>query len=252
MSKHFIYITFTLLLLVLLAGLIGMSALAAEEKSEKSEIPAIDQREYENLKTATFALGCFWGGDARYGAVPGVIRTRVGYAGGAMEDPTYHDLGNHTESIQVDFNPEVVSYEELVDIFWNRHDPYSVSYNTQYANILFYHDDYQKNIAERTNRELNEESNQEVQTQVRPIEKFYPAEPYHQKYRLKQSSPFISVLNDIYPDSEDLRDSTAAARLNGFLAGHGTPDQVEELADKLGLTEDARGKLLNRFGLNGS
>lgn len=252
MSKQLIDFTFSLVILVLLANLLGLTAFAAGENSEKTEIPLIDRREYKNVNTATFALGCFWGGDAKYGAVPGIIRTRVGYAGGTKEDPTYHNLGDHTESIQVDFNPEVVSYEELVDIFWESHDPNSRSYKTQYANILFYHDDHQKKIAERTKQELAEEGNEKVRTQVRSIEEFYPAEPYHQKYRLRGTSPFIGILKNIYPDSEDLRDSTAAARLNGFLAGHGTPDQVEDLTGKLGLTEDAREKLLNRFGLKGS
>ncbi|MEF8836854.1 MAG: peptide-methionine (S)-S-oxide reductase MsrA [Candidatus Bipolaricaulota bacterium] len=251
MLKQFIDLSFTLLVLIILANLVGVTAVAAEGKSEKAEIPLIDKREYENVHEATFALGCFWGVESKYGAVPGVIRTRVGYAGGAKEDPTYHDLGDHTESVQLEFNPEVVSYEDLVEIFWESHDPSSRSYSTQYANILFYHNDYQQKVAERTKQEFEEKRDKKVHTQVRPIEEFYPAEPYHQKYRLKQSSQFIGVLGDIYPDSEDLRDSTAAARLNGFLAGHGTPDQVEKLAGKLGLSEAARGKLLNRFGLKG-
>lgn len=252
MLKQFIDLSFSLLLLILLANLVGVTAVAAEGKSEEAEVPLIDQREYENVHTATFALGCFWGVESKYGAVPGVIRTRVGYAGGAKENPTYHDLGDHTESVQLEFNPEAVSYEDLVEIFWKSHDPGSRSYSTQYANILFYHDDYQKKVAERTKQELANEGDKKVQTQVRRIEEFYPAESYHQKYRLKQSSQFIEVVRAIYPESEDLRDSTAAARLNGFLAGHGTPSQVEKLTGKLGLTEDVREELLNKFGLTGS
>ncbi len=248
MLKQFVDVAFTLLVVTLLINLIGLPAFAAEEKPEKADTPLLDQREYKNVKTATFALGCFWGGDARYGAVPGVVRTRVGYAGGAKENPTYHDLGNHTESIQVEFNPETVSYEELVEIFWESHDPYSRTRRTQYANILFYHNDHQKNVAERKKRELAEESDKKIRTSISPIEEFYPAEAYHQKYQLRQNSPFIDNLKDIYQDSANLRDSTAAARLNGFLAGYGTQDQLEDLTGKLGLTKAAREKLLKEFG----
>ena len=252
MVNRLVRISLILVLFIVLAGLSGPTTFTVEGNTQGENIPMIDQREYEEVNTATFALGCFWGGDARFGAEPGVIRTRVGYAGGSKEDPTYYNLGDHTESIQVDFNPEEISFEELVRIFWNTHDPSSRSYSTQYANILFYHNERQKMIAERTKAELAENSDKEVYTEIKKIEKFYPAEAYHQKYRLRQSNPFIGIMKDIYPEEEDLRDSTAAARLNGFLAGHGTPEEVEQVADKLGLTDPAREKLLDRYGLKGS
>ena len=249
--KNFTVFSFFLVAMVLLANIVGLTGFVVEANSKYPDKPVIDQQTYEEVNTATFALGCFWGGDARYGAVPGVIRTRVGYAGGAKENPTYHNLGKHTESIQVDFNPKVVSYEELVDIFWNNHNPHSKSYSTQYANILFYHNNYQKRVAERTLQNLTGDSQKEVYTQIKEIKEFYPAESYHQKYQLRQSMPFIEIMENLYPDDEDLRDSTAAARLNGFLAGHGTPEQVEKLVGKLGLTEETREMLLKRFGLKG-
>ncbi len=137
----------------------------------------------------------------------------------------------------------------LVEIFWANHDQYSRSYSTQYANILFYHDERQKDIAEETKEEFENNSNKEVHTDIRPIGKFYPAETYHQKYRLRQSRPYINIMNDIYPDDEALRDSTAAARLNGILSGYGEPERVSGLLGKLGLTESAREKLRERYGL---
>jgi hypothetical protein len=145
----------------------------------------------------------------------------------------------------------VVSFEELVEIFWKSHNQNSKSYSNQYANILFYHNDSQKRVAETTKRELSKESEKKVFTRIEKIDKFYPAEAYHQKYQLKQTSPYIGIMKDIYPDPEDIRDSTAAARLNGFLSGHGNPEQVSELAGKLGLTRAARDKLLKRFGMEG-
>ena len=248
MSEHIIGQQFALLVVFVAVFLIGVTAFAAGDNTNEPGIPLMDQQETVNLSTATFALGCFWGGDARYGAVEGVVRTRVGYAGGDKENPTYHNLGNHTESIQVDFNPEIVSYEELVDIFWRSHNPNSKAHSSQYANILFYHSDHQREVAERTKREVVESSNEKVYTELRRINAFYPAEAYHQKYRLRRSSRFIDILKEIYPDNEDLRDSTAAAKLNGFLAGHGTANQIKNLAGKLGLTEQARAELLARFG----
>ena len=249
--KNFTVFPYALVAIFLLSNIVVLTGFVAEANSKNLDKPVLDQQAYEEVNTATFALGCFWGGDARYGAVPGVIRTRVGYAGGSKENPTYYNLGKHTESIQVDFNPKVVSYGELVDIFWNNHNPHSKSYSTQYANILFYHNDYQKRVAKRTLQNLTQDSQKEVYTQIKEIKEFYPAESYHQKYQLRQRVPFIEIMKDQYPKDENLRDSTAAARLNGFLAGHGTSEQVEKLAGKLGLTEEVREILLKRFGLKG-
>lgn len=251
MQNQLTGLTYALVSMIILINIFGVAGASSEKEGSNSTIPLLDRQEHETVRTATFALGCFWGGDAMYGAVPGVIRTRVGYAGGTMENPTYRNLGDHTESIQVDYDPEVVSFEELVELFWESHNPNSRGYSTQYANILFYHDDNQENIAERTKRELSSESEKEVYTRIKEIGEFYPAETYHQKYRLRQSSPYIGIMKDIYPDPEDIRDSTAAARLNGFLAGHGTPEQVNKLIGKLGLTRAARDKLLKSFGMKG-
>ena len=252
MIKNTAYFGYGFVLLILVVNLVILTGLTGEAEPETAKKPLVDRREYESLETATFAMGCFWGGDSLYGAVPGVVRTRVGYAGGTKENPTYHNLGDHTESIQVDYNPETVSFDDLVYIFWEHHNPGSKSYSTQYANILFYHNDHQKDVAGKTKKEIENEAEGKVFTQLKEIGKFYPAETYHQKYRLRQTNPFISIMKDIYPDSEDLRDSTAAARLNGFLGGHGSPDQVEQLAGKLGLTESAKDRLLKRFGLSGN
>lgn len=134
------------------------------------------------LEKATFALGCFWGPEARFGAVEGVKTTRVGYAGGEKEDPTYHDLGDHTESVQLDYDSDKVGFEELLEIFWNSHD-YNRRRKTQYRSIAFYHNDRQKELIEETRPE-------DTVTDIRPMEKLYLAEDYHQKYRLRNSELF--------------------------------------------------------------
>lgn len=90
----------------------------------------------EMTETATFGVGCFWGPDAQFGALDGVVRTRVGYAGGTKIDPTYHSLGDHTEVFQLDFDPDVVSYTDLLDHVFRSHDPRSQTRKTQYQNIV--------------------------------------------------------------------------------------------------------------------
>jgi len=225
-------------------GLLGLTGFTAVSGTQ--ETPAIDRRQYQSVETATFALGCFWSGDAMFGAVPGVIRTRVGYAGGTKEDPTYYNLGDHTESIQIDYNPEKVSFEQLAEIFWNNHNPRSRNFKIQYANILFYHNQQQKVIAQASKRELVAEGEGEIYTSIQKLNDFYPAEDYHQKYHLRRSGRFIKEIKSIYPDPDDLRDSTAAARLNGYLAGYGSPEEVRANIRKLGLSPKAQDKLLNR------
>ena len=86
-------------------------------------IPPIDAAAPAKTETATYAMGCFWGPDSLFGSLDGVIRTRVGYAGGTTESPTYHNIGDHTETIQIDYNPAKISYEQLLEIYWDNHNP---------------------------------------------------------------------------------------------------------------------------------
>jgi len=241
------YFSLAILLAINVIGTMGF-AQNNESNGIDKELPPIDQKEYEEIRTATFALGCFWGVDARFGAVPGVIRTRSGYAGGTKESPTYYSLGDHTESVQVDYNSGTVLFRDLVNIFWEYHNPTYKNMSTQYANILFYHNEGQKEVAEETREKLSQELEKDIFTQIRDIDRFYPAEDYHQKYILRRNSIFVNELKDFYPQPDDLRDSTAAARLNGYLAGHGTAEEVQRVADKLGLSSKAKERLLNKFG----
>src|SRR6056297_3828024 len=102
----------------------------------QTEIPYDQKMNEVETETATFALGCFWGPDASFGALEGVIRTRVGYAGGSTEGPTYKMIGDHTETIEIDYDPAVISYRELLEIFFDSHNPYSQSYSRQYASLI--------------------------------------------------------------------------------------------------------------------
>lgn len=145
-----------------------------------------------------------------------MFRTRVGYAGGSTADPTYRRIGDHTECVQVDFAPELVSYEELLDAFFGVHDPTRRAPSTQYASLVLVHDDAQRVAAEASVRRYSSLFGAQVLTVVKPLETFYLAEDYHQKYGLRSEPLLVREMRRYYPDEAGLRESTAAMRLNGF------------------------------------
>jgi peptide-methionine (S)-S-oxide reductase len=168
----------------------------------------------DKLETATFGIGCFWS-ETVFGKLEGVRKTRVGYAGGSKEDPTYQDLGDHTEVVQVDFDPEEISYGELLDEFWESHSQIAKK-KTQYRSVILYHTDEQRRKAEASLEKMEEEVGP-VETEVEPLKKFYVAEDYHQKYHLRSSKRF-EEFEDL--DDEELRESEEAAKANAEVAGH--------------------------------
>jgi len=171
------------------------------------------------------------------------VRTRVGYTGGTTEDPTYHNLGDHTETVQVDYDPTRVSYAELLDVFWSSHNPTVGAWSRQYASIVFYHDEEQRRLAVETKEREAARLGAPVQTEIVPAAEFYLAEGYHQKYRLQQSRALVEEFRRIYPDDGSFIDSTAAARVNGYLGGHGTLEALDAELDDLGLSPEASRKL---------
>jgi len=173
-----------------------------------------------------------------------VVRTRAGYAGGVKKNPTYHQLGDHTETIQIDFDPEKITYERLLDMFWAGHDPTSRSWSRQYKAVIFYHGEEQRNQALATRDRLAERLGAKIQTEILPYEGFYIAEPYHQKYRLRGVRDIMAEFSDLYPLDEDFVNSTAAARVNGYLGGYGSPEAVKSDMAELGLSPEANKRLL--------
>ena len=215
--------------------------------SPRYSIPPIDASAPAEVETATFALGCFWGPDALFGSTPGVVRTRVGYAGGTKENPTYHALGGHTETVQMDYDPAKVYYRELLDIFWKNHMPEYQSWSQQYKSVIFYHNEEQRQLAYETKAEREAELNKTLYTEIRPFTKFYLAEEYHQKYRLQHEKELMEEFEAIYPEMSAFIDSTAAARVNGYAAGYGDPSVLQEELSSLGLTEKAGEYLIETF-----
>lgn len=172
----------------------------------------------------------------------------MGYAGGRLDNPTYHRLGDHTETLQIDYDPERIGYADLLAIFWEAHDPTARSGSTQYRPVVFYADATQRRLAEASRERLAARLGRAVQTEIRPLERFYAAEGYHQKYYLRQRREFLEALRRIYPDDEALMNSTAAARLNGYLGRHGTLAALAGEIDALGLDAALRRELARIVG----
>jgi peptide-methionine (S)-S-oxide reductase len=212
------------------------SILRNEEKHV--EIPPIDVRGPSKTETATLGLGCFWGPDAQFGVTPGVIRTRVGYAGGRQPDPTYYDLGDHIETVQIEFDPKITSYRQLLDIFWRSHNPHKPGWLRQYMSAIFYHNSAQENLVGETLEREFKRTNREIFTEIMPYTKFYMAEGYHQKYYLRQYGDLVKEYIKIYPDENDFILSTSAARVNGYVAGYGNLQILEEEIESLGLSDE--------------
>ena len=196
-------------------------------------------------RTATFGMGCFWGPDARFGAMPGVVRTRVGYAGGTTPDPSYHDLGDHTEVVQIEYDPEELSYDDLLDTFWSNHAWASSARKRQYRGVVLAHDDEQFETARERRDELAERTGDAVATDIERLDEFYLAEDYHQKYELRSTPVVGDELAELYGDA--FVDSTVTARLNGFVAGHGDDELRASYLDALDLPETVIAELRRRF-----
>ena len=142
---------------------------------------------------ATFGAGCFWHVDDLLSKTKGVRSTQVGYIGGQLPNPTYEevctDKTGHAEAVQVEYDPDEISFEELLDIFWKNHNPTTLNrqgpdVGIQYRSAIFYHDEQQKDIAEKSKQSLNDSGTYgaPVVTEITPAPIFYKAEEYHQKY----------------------------------------------------------------------
>ncbi len=145
---------------------------------------------------ATFGAGCFWGVEEEFRKVPGVVDAAVGYSGGTLENPTYRDVCSdrtgHAEVVEVEFDPAAVSYDRLLDVFWNAHDPTQVNrqgpdVGTQYRSVIFFHSPEQE-AAARASRDRLDQSGRfrrPIVTQIEPAARFWRAEDYHQQYLAK-------------------------------------------------------------------
>jgi peptide-methionine (S)-S-oxide reductase len=146
-------------------------------------------------KKATFGAGCFWGVEAAFRQLEGVTRTRVGYSGGTLENPSYEDVCSHTtghaEVVEVTYDPERVTYEQLLDVFWGKHDPTQLNrqgwdIGDQYRSVIFFHDAEQEETALRSKASEQVNWSGPIVTGIEPAQTFYEAEDYHQQYLEKR------------------------------------------------------------------
>lgn len=154
------------------------------------------------MALATFGAGCFWGVEADFRKLEGVNATTAGYLGGSLENPTYEqvctDRTGHAEVVQVDYDPDKVSYESLLDLFWNMHDPTQLNrqgpdVGTQYRSAIFFHTPEQEIAALKSKAEAQTKIRRPIVTEITPASTFYPAEDYHQRYLEKRGLASCTV-----------------------------------------------------------
>ncbi|MDR6553153.1 peptide-methionine (S)-S-oxide reductase MsrA [Paenibacillus qinlingensis] len=181
-----------------------------------------------NDHTITLGMGCFWSPDALFGQLPGVVRTRVGFAGGTTDHPTYREMGDHTETVEIVFNSDLLSLENLLNVFWSNHNPTNINdyKGRQYTSMVLYRDSNQQSAAQHvlTNRE--QQGNSKIDTEIAPYTTFYLAEDRHQKYYLKRYPDAIDKLRTLFSTDEELTNATLAARLNGLAKGYTNMDSI--------------------------
>jgi len=170
----------------------------------------------DGMERATFGSGCFWCTEAVFQRVKGVESIVSGYSGGDVPDPTYYQVcegtTGHAEVVQVTYDPQVVSYRELLEIFWKLHDPTTLNrqgadVGTQYRSVIFYHTDEQKELTEHYKQKLDESGafSRPIVTEIAPLSEFYPAEDYHQNYfRENGKMPYCRAV--IVPKMEKLKE----------------------------------------------
>jgi peptide-methionine (S)-S-oxide reductase len=147
------------------------------------------------MEQATFGAGCFWGVEETFRRLAGVQSTRVGYAGGSLKNPTYEDVcadsTGHAEAVEVTFDPAVISYHDLLNVFWENHDPTTKNrqgpdHGTQYRSVIFFHSPEQEAEARASRDEAQKSFKRPIVTEVVPAPEFWPAEDYHQQYLAKR------------------------------------------------------------------
>lgn len=180
-----------------------VGTMAMPDTTDNTEHTPVHHRSDE-LETATFAAGCFWGVEATFRQLNGVTATAVGYTGGQMDEPTYKDVCSdktgHAEAVRVYYDPDEITYEKLLDTFFENHNPTLVNrqgpdVGTQYRSAVFYHNDGQREVAEAAKKALDESGKftRPVVTEINPAATFYKAEEYHQQYLEKRGKTSCSI-----------------------------------------------------------
>ena len=174
----------------------------------KDNSTLIHSKNDKDIEVATLANGCFWCTEAIFSRVKGIKSVIPGYSGGKTNNPSYEQvctgITGHAEAIQIEYDPKIISFEKILDIFWHTHDPTTLNrqgndVGTQYRSAIFYHDENQKNVAEKSKEELEKEGvfKNPIVTEIIPFSNFYPAEDYHKEYyENNRNAPYCSFVID--------------------------------------------------------
>ncbi|MCS3627667.1 peptide-methionine (S)-S-oxide reductase [Salinibacter ruber] len=216
-----------------------MSSSSTPPADASMDMPPMDRRAPADLSHTAFALGCFWGPDALFGAQEGVVRTTVGYADGGTPAPTYEDIGDHIEAVRVAYDPDQVSYADLLALFWTAHDPTRAPLKRQYQSALFPATPEQAEQARASRSDVAAAHDGALSTEIIADAPFTRAEPYHQKHKLRRHSAVADPLRAVYPADRAFADSPAAALANGYVGGHRSPTRLTDDAARLGLPTTA-------------
>ncbi|KAM7250776.1 hypothetical protein ACFE04_022659 [Oxalis oulophora] len=232
---HHLFIILSIILLLNTTTVLCIRLPERVPRTTVSDVSTSDQQ--QQLNTAVFALGSFWRSEAIFGCLDGVVRTSVGYAGGSKANPEYRSLGDHAESVKVEYDPRLTSFSELLEVFWSSHDARQVfgqgpDVGNQYRSIIFTNGAEESHLAASSKeREQAKSRSSVVTTQIQQLETFYPAEPEHQKFELKQN-PFLLQLMGNLPQ-EELERSNLAAKLNSYAAELCPPRSQKQIDAKI-------------------
>ena len=167
----------------------------------------------------------------------------MGYCGGTPKNPTYHDLGDHSESIQIDYDPTKLTYDQILDRIWVSHNPCATAWSRQYMSAIFHDGDAQKKAILASKARMEEKLGKPIKTAILPLTTFWLAEDYHQKYELRCTADLLKEFKAIFPSEKDFVNSTAAARVNSYISGQGTAQQLKSEIDLLGLSAEGKKRL---------
>ncbi|GAE01929.1 methionine-S-sulfoxide reductase [Clostridium botulinum] len=198
-----------------------------------------------HIKKAYFSMGCFWSVEALFDSLDGVIKTYVGYTGGSTLFPTYNSIGDHLETVEIYYDSSKITFEDLLMVFEKNHNYTTRPNLLQYNSAILYNNENEKELCLNWMKSKEEELTKEVLTKISPIEKFYYAEFYHQKYYVQLEPVIMSNLRSKFSTGNDLISSPLCHKLNAYLAGYSSLKNLNKEIKDFNLSKDAKNRLLS-------
>ncbi|EPY2273017.1 peptide-methionine (S)-S-oxide reductase [Clostridium sporogenes] len=198
-----------------------------------------------HIKKAYFSMGCFWSVEALFDSLDGAIKTYVGYTGGNTLFPTYNSIGDHLETVEIYYDSSKITFENLLMVFEKNHNYTTRPSLLQYNSAILYNNENEKELCLNWKKSKEEELTKEVLTKISPIEKFYYAEFYHQKYYVQLEPVIMSNLRSKFSTGNDLISSPLCHKLNAYLAGYGSLKELNNEIKDFNLSKDAKNRLLS-------